>query len=77
LAKTPTSRTGKLIRDHALSYPETTETFPWGEHAFKVRGKTFPSSRLTVAAIREFVEESYRAVAPKRVLASLDKQMRT
>ena len=35
------SRVGTLIRDRALSYPQTTETFPWGEHAFKVKDKTF------------------------------------
>jgi hypothetical protein len=25
----------------ALAYPEATEDFPWGERAFKVRGKAF------------------------------------
>ena len=35
------SRVGTFIRDRALSYPQTTETFPWGEHAFKVKDKTF------------------------------------
>jgi predicted DNA-binding protein (MmcQ/YjbR family) len=29
------------IRTFALDLPETTEDFPWGERAFKVRGKTF------------------------------------
>ena len=29
------------LRDYALSFPETTEDFPWGERAFKVRGKAF------------------------------------
>jgi len=29
------------LRDHALAFPETTEDFPWGERAFKVRGKAF------------------------------------
>jgi predicted DNA-binding protein (MmcQ/YjbR family) len=29
------------LRKQALSYPETTEDFPWGESAFKVRGKVF------------------------------------
>ena len=29
------------FRDYALSLPETTEAFPWGERAFKVRGKAF------------------------------------
>ena len=31
----------KALRAHALSYPETKEEFPWGESAFKVKGKTF------------------------------------
>jgi predicted DNA-binding protein (MmcQ/YjbR family) len=29
------------LRKLALAYPETTEEFPWGESAFKVRGKVF------------------------------------
>ena len=29
------------LRKVALSYPDTREDFPWGESAFKVRGKTF------------------------------------
>ena len=29
------------IRTFALGLPETTEDFPWGERAFKVRGKAF------------------------------------
>ena len=41
MTKAPASRLGKLIRTYALAYPETTETFPWGEHAFKVNRKTF------------------------------------
>src|SRR2546430_2704972 len=35
------SAMGARIREKALAYPETTESFPWGEHAFKVNGKTF------------------------------------
>lgn len=31
----------ELIRQTALSYPETSEDFPWGHSAFKVRNKTF------------------------------------
>lgn len=30
-----------ILRKHALGYPETAEEFPWGERAFKVKGKTF------------------------------------
>lgn len=29
------------LREMALAYPETTEDFPWGERAIKVRGKVF------------------------------------
>jgi len=29
------------IRSFALSFPNSTEDFPWGESAFKVKGKTF------------------------------------
>ncbi len=29
------------IRRYALSFPESREDHPWGESAFKVRGKTF------------------------------------
>lgn len=117
MTKIPASRIGKLIRTHALAYPQTSETFPWGEHAFKVNGKTFvfmrddgsetsfsvklsrsltkalqlpgsepthygmgakgwvtlrPTSRSSVKLLRELVDESYRAVAPKRVLAKMD-----
>src|SRR6185369_16804251 len=39
--KKKTSRIGEAIRKRALSYPQTHEDFPWGESAFKVKGKTF------------------------------------
>jgi len=29
------------LRDFVLGFPETTEDFPWGERAFKVRKKVF------------------------------------
>ena len=41
MARVPKSTVGKKIRSRALGYPETTEHFPWGEHAFKVKGKSF------------------------------------
>lgn len=110
------SRIAQAIRKHALSYPDTTEEFPWGESAFKVKGKTFvfmrddagavsfsvkvPNSRdlalslpgaqpthyglgskgwVTIApdgdtpmhVLGFLIDESFRAVAPKRVLARL------
>jgi predicted DNA-binding protein (MmcQ/YjbR family) len=106
----------KKLRSHALSYPETTEAFPWGESAFKVKGKTFvfmrlegdelsfsvklphsraralalpgsepthyglgakgwvtlrPTAKTSVELPFSFVDESYRAIAPKRVLEQL------
>jgi predicted DNA-binding protein (MmcQ/YjbR family) len=112
---------GGRLRALALDFPETTEDFPWGERAFKVRGKVFlflhaegrevsfsvklphssaealelPNVEPTgyglgkhgwvtarVDATRDaplesfeaWIEESYRAVAPKRVVATLDKR---
>jgi predicted DNA-binding protein (MmcQ/YjbR family) len=107
---------GKL-REKALSYPGTEESFPWGEHAFKVKGKTFvfmrdgdegtsfsvklarsrdealalpgaepthygmgakgwvtlrPTSRSSMKQLYAFIDESFRAVAPKRLLRELD-----
>src|SRR6478609_6768596 len=106
----------KRLRSHALSYPATTEAFPWGESAFKVKGKTFvfmrvdpddmsfsvklaklrkqalalpgsepthyglgakgwvtlrPTAKTDFALLLSFVDESYRAIAPKRVLEEL------
>lgn len=110
------SRIGQAIRKHALSYPETAEEFPWGESAFKVKGKTFvfmrdgvdgvsfsvkvpdsrdlalslpgaepthyglgakgwvtiaPKSSTSMHVLEFLIDESYRAVAPKRVIAQL------
>ena len=118
MAKSPASRLGKLIREYSLSYPETTESFPWGEHAFKVNKKTFvfmrddgdetsfsvklsgsrakalqlpgsepthygmgakgwvtlrPTAKTSIKLLQELIDESYRAVAPKRALAKLEK----
>ncbi|MEN3370648.1 MAG: hypothetical protein V7609_2791 [Verrucomicrobiota bacterium] len=105
------------LRTHALAYPETKEEFPWGESAFKVKGKTFvfmradpsdfsfsvklprsraralslphsepthyglrskgwvtlrPTAKTSLKVLFSLVDESYRAIAPKRVLAQLD-----
>ena len=110
------SRIGEAIRKHALGYPETAEQFPWGESAFKVKGKTFvfmrddgegcsfsvkvpasrdlalslpgsepthyglgakgwvtikPTSKTPLHVLRFLVDESYRSVAPKKVVAAL------
>jgi predicted DNA-binding protein (MmcQ/YjbR family) len=106
----------KKLRNHALSYPETTEAFPWGESAFKVKEKTFvfmradaneisfsvklplsrkkalalpssepthygmgakgwvtlrPTAKTSLELLQSFIDESYRAVAPKRILKQL------
>ena len=47
------------LRKAALAYPETREDHPWGESAFKVK---------------DWLEESFGAVAPKRVSAALAKK---
>jgi predicted DNA-binding protein (MmcQ/YjbR family) len=107
------------LRDYALTFPEATEEFPWGERAIKVKGKVFlfmrasdeevsfsvklPHSRFfvldmpntepthyglgkhgwvtarftsapkdAVETYKMWVEESYRAVAPKKLVAKLD-----
>lgn len=107
------------LRRFALSLPEATEDFPWGERVVKVRGKIFVflgsdaadpprvtvklaeahghalsvegaaptgyglgasgwvtvpivAAELTADVLRDWVEESYRIVAPKRLVAALD-----
>ena len=118
MSKQNTAAIAKALKAHAMSYPETTEEFPWGESAFKVKGKTFvfmradpddlsfsvklpksrtaalkmpgsepthygmgakgwvtlrPSAKTSLKSLFAFIDESYRTVAPKRVLAQLDK----
>ena len=110
------SRIGQAIRKRALSYPDTNEDFPWGESAFKVKGKTFvfmsdgnagvsfstkladardlalalpgsepthyglgkkgwvtvrPTSKTSLEVLYYLIDESFRAIAPKRVVAQL------
>jgi len=117
----PTSalpHTQTALRELALSYPETHEDFPWGESAFKVKGKVFlfmhanderlslsvklpdsntialtlpfvsptgyslgksgwvtarfePDEEPPFEMLREWLDESYRAVAPKKLAALL------
>lgn len=109
----------RRLRAAALALPETNEEFPWGESAFKVRGKTFlflhhkgdmlslsmklPASNefarmldftaptgyglgksgwITATLTREtqadadllerWIEESWRAIAPKRLAHALE-----
>jgi predicted DNA-binding protein (MmcQ/YjbR family) len=106
----------KRLRDYALRLPETTEAFPWGESAFKVKGKTFvfmradptdlsfsvklpksrrqalalpgsepthyglgakgwvtlrPTTKTSVDQLLSFVDESYRAIAPAKIVNAL------
>jgi predicted DNA-binding protein (MmcQ/YjbR family) len=107
----------KKLRAHALNYPETSEAFPWGESAFKVKGKTFvfmradaselsfsvklpksranalklpgsepthyglgakgwvtlrPTAKTSLDLLLSLIDESYRAIPPKRVLEELE-----
>jgi predicted DNA-binding protein (MmcQ/YjbR family) len=109
------------LRKCAIGYPETTEDFPWGHRAIKVKGKTFlfmslfkqtlslsvklpvsgrmalqlpfasstkyslgksgwvtasfePGDTVPVEMLMEWIDESFRAIAPKRVLAALESQ---
>ncbi len=42
MARRATPRSAEAaLREHALSYPEASEEFPWGERVIKVRGKVF------------------------------------
>ena len=115
----PLTQAETALRQAALGYPQTTEDFPWGHSAFKVKGKafvfmsvhegvlrlslklplsgrvalTFPFASPTgyglgksgwVTAqfgagddvpthmLEEWIDESFRAIAPKRVVAKLD-----
>jgi len=118
-AKRPAPRSpDTVLRAHALSYPEASEDFPWGERVVKVRGKVFvflgrpeeglsvsvklpgsatialdlpfaspsgyglgksgwvtarfsPREKPPVELLKRWVDESYRAVAPKRLVAQL------
>ena len=42
----PLVKLERAMRDCAMSYPQVEETFPWGERAIKVKGKTFLFMRL-------------------------------
>ena len=111
-------RAEAALREHALSFPEAREDFPWGERVVKVAGKVFvflgraegglsmsvklPGSatlaldlpfasptgyglgrsgwvtarfeageKPPVDLLKRWIDESYRAVAPKRLAARL------
>ena len=44
------------IRAFALRYPEVHEDFPWGDSAFKVKGKVFVFTNVTKDALRVTVK---------------------
>jgi predicted DNA-binding protein (MmcQ/YjbR family) len=110
------------LRAFALSLPDATEDFPWGERVAKVNGKVFvflghpdrsdptlmtvklaeshehamsiegakptayglgasgwvnvplEAEDVTIDLLCDWVEESYRIVAPKRISATLDRR---
>jgi predicted DNA-binding protein (MmcQ/YjbR family) len=106
------------LRDYAMSYPDTTEDFPWGHRAIKVRGKVFaflnvedgeltvsvklpqsrdmahdlpwtepthygmgkhgwvtahlrPKEKPPLDLIRAWIDESFRAIAPKTLVKKM------
>jgi len=115
-------KVSRTLRDYALSFPEATEDFPWGERVAKVKGKVFvflgtdpvpggpmgfsvklpesgadaldlpftkptgyglgksgwvsatfePGDEPPLEILKGWIEESYRAVAPKKLLAELE-----
>jgi hypothetical protein len=46
----------RKLRAYALGFPEVREDHPWGHSAF----------------IERWIDESYRAIAPKKLLATLE-----
>ncbi len=116
--KSPHAKQEAELRKVGMAFPETTEDFPWGHRALKVKGKAFvfmsgeegelslsmklPDSRdfalmqsfatptgyglgksgwvtarfgtkdkVPVALLAEWMRESYRAIAPKKLAALL------
>jgi predicted DNA-binding protein (MmcQ/YjbR family) len=52
MAEAPHKAAFERLRAFALALPEATEEFPWGESAFKVRGKTFVFTRNDAEGLR-------------------------
>ena len=118
-ARNPLTRAQAALRKIALAFPEATEDHPWGESAFKVRGKVFvflslhdgelrattklpssaryaltrpfasptgyglgksgwvtctfaPGDDVPIDLLEDWIGESFRAVAPKRLVAAMD-----
>jgi predicted DNA-binding protein (MmcQ/YjbR family) len=119
MAKASHKAAESVLRDYALSFPEATEEFPWGERVIKVNDKIFVflgpvegALRVTVKLpisfemaltlpftaptgyglgrakwitarfaaddkppidlLQDWITQSYRAVAPKRLARMLD-----
>jgi predicted DNA-binding protein (MmcQ/YjbR family) len=116
-------KVSRALREYALSFPEATEDFPWGERVAKVKGKVFvflgadpvagapmsfsvklpesgadvldlpftkptgyglgksgwvtatfdPKDAPPLEILQGWITESYRAVAPKKLTAELEK----
>lgn len=47
MKNSPSQATAAELRAYALSFPGATEEFPWGESAFKVKGKVFVFMRAS------------------------------
>ena len=123
-SKTPKNPDEAALRELGLSFPETTEDFPWGHRTLKVKGKAFvfmgtgkeagasddlffiscklpasapmaltlpgvkptgyglgksgwvsaqfPPGKAPVAMLKEWLRESYCAIAPKKLAAAVD-----
>jgi len=121
MAKAAGKKPELVLRDYALTFPEATEEFPWGERVIKVRGKIFVflggqdgdlrvSVKLPISfemaltlpftaptgyglgragwitarfakrdkppldLLRDWIVQSYRAVAPKKLASLVDAQ---
>jgi predicted DNA-binding protein (MmcQ/YjbR family) len=122
MAKSRSSHAESVLRKFALAYPDTTEHFPWGHVAVKVKGKAFvfmsgekcrdgtwslsvklpvsavvalslpfaspteyglgrsgwvtarfrPQDDIPVEMLKEWIDESFRAIAPRKVLAKME-----
>jgi predicted DNA-binding protein (MmcQ/YjbR family) len=64
------------LREFALSLPDALEDFPWGERVAKVKlgERPLDADDVTVDLLCDWVEESYRIVAPMRLVAKLDRR---
>jgi hypothetical protein len=82
-----TSRAWDEVRAFALAMPGAIEDTPWGERVIKIDhpprrranglayGPMLPHADLDL--VRDWIDESYRTVAPRKFLAELDQATRT